>query len=56
MRDGNLGGGAMGDQVSIQGNGHVYNCFINWLLYTLNILSPEPCFKDFKTNGLGGNV
>lgn len=46
----------MGDQVSIQGNGYVNNCFTSWLLCNLNILSLQPCFKDFKTNGDAGNV
>lgn len=46
----------MGDQVSIQGNGYVNNCKGASLWNNLNILSLDPCFKDFKTNGDAGNV
>lgn len=45
----------MGDQVSIQGNGHVNNCFTSWFLYALLKSSHQSLVsKTSKQMALGG--
>lgn len=45
----------MGDQVSIQGNRHVNNCFTSWFHYTLLASSHQsPVSKISKQMDLGG--